>query len=152
MEGRWCGKTTIEMLKVLFEPTDASAPNALEQQAQKIAVLTDVVFELLREVEALREATIAEARRQGISPKESSYGRAYEAAAMGTRSWARMSDGWPNLFARWMGFTWFDGRDDLAQASFGEPMRELIMMRRLGFSPEEIDAYLERIRETYANT
>jgi hypothetical protein len=140
------------MLRILYERTDVSAPNALEQQAQKIAVLTDVVFELLREVEALRAASIADTKRQGIALRESSYGRAYEDTAMGTRSWARMSDGWPNLFALWMGYTWFDGRDDLAQASFGEPMREMIMMRRLGFSREEIDAYLQGVRETYANT
>ena len=99
---------------------------------EKIRVLTECVFALAMEVEALREAMIEESKAKGIVPKDSPYGRAYYETALLTHNSAGPSSGTDKLFKRW-----FSGRNT---PNHLDP-REALMLMRLGFSPHEISAY-----------
>jgi hypothetical protein len=105
-----------------------------ERQQIQIARLTDLVLALLMEVEALRETFIGEASERGQHPAESMYARAYWHIGLLTHSAQGTSGGLEKLLAQWLpsGPPQMRGRRSL---------RELSMLRRLGFSDTQLAAY-----------
>jgi hypothetical protein len=90
--------------------------------AGRVDALTTLVFDLLVEVEALRQAQATEA----------SYRDAYRAACLLTHNSAGVSSGWEKLMERYY---------PRQRSSGGRAWRESLMMRRLGMTPAEIEAY-----------
>lgn len=122
-----------EVLRVLYERPETP----LEEH---VRLLTLLVIELLREVEALREAQINESQAKGIPPKNSYYGKAYKETALLTHNSAGPSGGIDKLLALWDGYS-----EQVPQSRYGSFLREILMLERLGFTEEEIKQY---IRET----
>jgi hypothetical protein len=105
---------------------------------ERVQLLTELVFELLREVEALRSAQIRESESKGIPPKDSEYGKSYLATSRLTHNSCGPTGGIDKLLALWVG--WYE---EVPQNRFRCLLREVLMLRRLGFTESEIDAYIE---------
>ena len=106
--------TSREMAHALFYPS--------EEGGRRLDSLTILVMDLMMEVEALRTALAA----------ESSYRDAYRETGLLTHNSAGPSMGWDKLLDEFYPGT-KDGR--------GRGWRESLMLRRLGYSPDEIEAY-----------
>lgn len=92
---------------------------------EKIEALTAMVFDLLVEVEALRATALKlESGSQGAN---SVYGQAYRETAYRSHSSAGPSTGSEKMLG-----LFYPSK---------EPCRELLMLRRLGFSEEEIHSF-----------
>lgn len=105
----------------------------------KVQMLTELVFELLREVEALRAAQINQAESQGIAPKESDYGKAYVNTALLTHNSAGPSGGLDKLLALWFGWT----NQHIPRTHRRFLAREVLILKRLGFTEQEITEYIK---------
>jgi hypothetical protein len=118
------------------------------------ASLREIILTLMLEIEALRAAviqlshqsasdddeTVSESvldePRHGVSGKHSAYGRAYLDAAWLTHCAAGPTSGWEKLVDRF-----FAGPDP------SQDWRELLMLRRFGYSPEQIAQYQREARQ-----
>ena len=100
--------------------------------ARRVEALTTLVFDLLAEVEALRQ----------VVASQPAYGDAYRAACLLTHDAAGPSSGWEKLLDRYY---------PRQSSTDGRAWRETLMMRRLGFTPAEIEAYQREAEqaETY---
>jgi len=101
--------------------------------ARRVEALTTLVLDLLVEVEALRQAQAA----------QTAYRDAYRAAALLTHNSAGPSSGWQKLLERYY---------PLEASSDGRTWREVLMMRRLGFTPAELEAYREEAAQVETDT
>jgi hypothetical protein len=131
-------KTQREILKTLFMPGSAKEAEG----DPRIAVLVAMVFDLLMEVEALR--TVVSASKLGVGGKDSAYGRAYQETAYLTHNACGPSSGVEKLLALFYprqaeeeGLGWRERRT----------WRECLLMRRLGFSDDEVRAYKEEAEQ-----
>ena len=95
---------------------------------RRLKILTMVVLDLMMEVEALREA----------AGSGSVYRDAYRNAALLTHHNAGLSEGWEKVVDRFY---------PEEEATEGRTWRELLMMRRLGFTPPEIESYQRKALE-----
>lgn len=95
-----------------------------------------MIFDLLVEVEALRETLATAAGNAG----RSAYARAYERSAYLTHNAAGPSSGWEKMLDRFYSNAQAD--DDGGRRGW----RECLMLRRLGLSEEEIQAYRANAR------
>ena len=113
--------------------------NEVQSLERKVSILTHLVFELLREVEALREAQIREIQAEGITPKDSPYGTAYLDTALLTHNAAGVTTGVEKLLFRWLG----DESVLIPKNYIGSVLREILMLKRLGLTDEELQKYIE---------
>jgi len=90
--------------------------------ARRVGALTTLVLDLLAEVEALRQAQAGECH----------YRDAYRAACLLTHNSTGPTSGWEKLIERYY---------PTKPSADGRVWRESIMMRRLGFTPKEIEEY-----------
>jgi hypothetical protein len=109
--------------------------------AAEVRVLADLVLDLLIEVEALRCALLLEAKAKGVAGKDTTYGRAYRSTALLSHDAAGPSGGLEKLLAVWLG-------DQADHSLNGFRLRELAMLRRLGYSEQELEEYA-RAAESY---
>ncbi len=122
---------------------------------QRIQVLERVVLDLMMEIEALRMAVIEisnpkstceeqtdvlERSPGGVSGKHTPYGKAYLETAWMTHWSADVTCGWDKLVE-----LFYDSNDERNQGM--QPMRELIMLRRLGYDASKIAEYCESARD-----
>ena len=98
------------------------------ESERRLEVLTKVVLDLMTEVEALRE-TIATGSR---------YRDAYRNSALLVHNNSGPSTGWDKLL---------DCFYPHEETSEGRMWRELLMMRRLGFTSTEIETYQRKAEE-----
>jgi hypothetical protein len=110
--------------------------DSYEGLAKRVALLTEVVFDLLVEVEALRLERAAHAARTG----DRTYAEAYQASAAVAHNGAGVIPGSFKLLARFYG-----GRDE-EMSTDGRPLREVLLLRRLGLSDEQLREFAEHIR------
>lgn len=122
--------TARDLIRDLF-PSGRSVQGA--ELAGRVEALTTLVLDLLAEVEALRRA-------QGT---KSDYRDAYRATCLLTHNSAGPSTGWEKLIECYYPHQ---------QSSDGRVWRESAMMRRLGFSSTEIDAYRKEAGEAEVYT
>jgi len=108
-------------------PADAAA------MARRVEALTALVVDLLAEVEALRQAHAT----------HSAYRDAYRDVSVLTHNSAGPSSGWEKLLDRYY---------PREASPDGRAWRESLMMRRLGFSPAEIEAYQREAEEAETYT
>lgn len=108
----------------------------------RIAFLTELVLDLLVEVEALREGQLEAAEAEGQRGKDTPYGRAWRRVVELSHNAAGPSSGIEKIFRSWSGS---------AQDAEGGSGRELAMLERLGYADDEIEAFLEHLEqlETY---
>jgi hypothetical protein len=97
-------------------------PADLGAMSQRVDAVTTLVFDLLAEVEALRQA-------QTTQP---AFRDAYRDALLLTHDSAGPSSGWEKLLDRYY---------PRQTSGDGRAWRETLMMRRLGLTPAEIEAY-----------
>ncbi len=124
------------MLMALLQDGDSDA---------RVRVLTELVLDLVVEVEALRSAFLLAARAKGVAAKQTTYGRAYRDATLLTHDASGVSGGMEKLLARWLG-------DRTENTLNGHRVRELAMLRRLGYSEDELKQYLEEAESHEART
>jgi len=105
--------------------------------AKRVALLTEVVFDLLVEVDALRLERAAHAARTG----DRTYAEAYEESATVAHNGAGVIPGSLKLLARFHG-----GRAEETSID-GRPLREVLLLRRLGLSDEQLRQFAEHIRQ-----
>jgi hypothetical protein len=107
-------------------PADAAA------LARRVEALTTLVVDLLAEVEALRQAQVT----------QPAYRDAYRDVSLLTHDSTGPSSGWDKLLDRYY---------PREPSPDGRAWRESLMMRRLGFSAAEIEAYQREAEqaETY---
>ena len=96
--------------------------------------LVGMVSDLLVEVEALREAIIRLSASAGTDP--SFYRDAYRETALLSRNGAGPSTGLDKILARF-----YPGQSEAG----GQPLREVVMLRRLGMSQAELDAFEKEV-------
>lgn len=134
-----------ELTRALFSTEENVSPSVLRR----------IILTLMLEVEALRTAVIQLSQQQAASngqptmgsvldddlpgnPGEhSAYGSAYRDVAMLTHNSAGPTSGWEKLVARF-----FDPKDS------PEKWPELQMLRRLGYSTEQIAQYQRAAQES----
>ncbi len=139
-----------ETFQALYGLGRAFQPLPPEQRTDaQLEVLRELVIDLVMEVEALREALIREARRAGISPHATSYGQAYRDAALLTHDSRGFWLGEEKLLGVWHG--WPDDRQR-HHTPAGWRMREGVLMRRLGYSEQEIEQYAEEVDSVHQLT
>lgn len=107
--------------------------NREAETARRLDALTTLVFDLLAEVEALRQAHAAEC----------SYRDAYRAACLLTHNSAGPTGGWQKLIGRY-----YPNRP----SADGRIWRESAMMSRLGFTPEQIEEFQREASEAETYT
>jgi hypothetical protein len=118
-------RTQAEITRATFDPVEGDDREAL---ATRVSVLTSLVFDLMAEVEALRQAHVSDA----------AYRAAYRDVGLLTHNSAGPSAGWQKLLARYYPERRFaDGR----------VWRESVMLQRLGFTPDEIAAFQQQADE-----
>jgi hypothetical protein len=110
----------------------------------KVEVMQMLVLDLLREVEALRRTQLDDAQANGICPKESRYGKIYRDTALLTHNSCGPTDGIAKLLNLWS--------QDLPATLGGGRLSEVVMLKRLGFSPAEIDRYVQEAEECESYT
>lgn len=127
-------KTQREIVQALFMPANTKGAEG----DPRIEVLVAMVFDLLMEVEALRK--VVSASKLGVGGKDSAYGRAYRETAYLTHNACGLSSGLEKLLALFYprqaeeeGPSWRERRT----------WRECLLLRRLGFSDEEVRTYKE---------
>ena len=108
-----------------------------EDLKSQVNLLRYLVIELLREVEILRKTQIDESQQQGVSPKHSIYGKNYREKSLLVHS-SLISQGVSGLVSRWV--------SDKTTGN-GLAVSELSVLESLGYTPEEIEAYLEKVEE-----
>lgn len=118
--------------------------SGLEAAQQRLDFLSELVVELLIEVEALREAQIATARAAGLRGRDTPYGAAWRQTVELSHNSAGFSDGIEKLLARWPENT----EDHRGQGT----AREVSMLQRLGYEPAEIDAFVGHLDSLEALT
>jgi len=91
--------------------------NYNSNELDEIKVLRKIIFHLIREIDILRETNIQKSILENQSPKDSIYGNLYKEICI----------------------DWFNRNDELPD--------ETIMLRKLGYSEDEIKKYLEKIAE-----
>jgi hypothetical protein len=115
--------------------------NEVQSLERKVTILTHLVFELLREVEALREAQIKQTQAQGVEPKESSQVQAYLETALLSHNAAGVTTGLQKILLRWLG----DDAESIPKTRVGSVLREVLMLKRLGLTEEDIEKYVEDV-------
>src|SRR5512138_773553 len=103
--------------------------------ARRLDLLTELVFDLAVEVEALRAERVANAAKTG----DAAYAGAYMEAAAVAHNGAGLVPSWMKLFAL------FYGRRDQDTTLDGTSLRELVLLRRLGISEEQLREFVEHI-------
>lgn len=103
---------------------------------RKVTILTHLVFELLREVEALRESQIRDTKPENHS---SNYLKAYLETALLTHNSAGVTTGLEKLLFRWLGEDW----ESIPKTKVGSTLREILILKRLGLTDEEITNYIQ---------
>jgi hypothetical protein len=127
-------KTYHEILEALFMPAGTKGAEG----DPRIEVLVAIVFDLLMEVEALRK--VVSASKLGVGGKDSAFCRAYEETAYLTHNACGPSSGLEKLLALF----YPRSADEEGRRSWGRrTWRECLLLRRLGFSDEEVRAYKE---------
>lgn len=116
-----------EILRTLFRDQDLGLRSQSDPRAK---VLRNLVFDLMMEVNALRDTC---KRLSELSPEPRTYADSYRASALLTHNAAGPSDGTEKLIERF-----YSGE---ATASL-KSMRELSFMAELGFSDPEIQGYV----------
>jgi hypothetical protein len=104
-----------------------------EALAKRVSLLTEMVFDLVLEVEALRAERVALASKTG----DATYAEAYMQTAATAHNSAGVVPSWVKLLIHFYGW-----RDDAAMD--GRPLRELVLLRRLGVSEERLRAFVEQ--------
>jgi hypothetical protein len=107
-----------------------------EGLARRLDLLTELVFDLAVEVEALRAERIGNAAKTG----DGAYANAYMKAAGVAHNGAGVVPPWMKLFAL------FYGSGDQDKSPDGRSLRELVLLRRLGISEERLRDFVEHIR------
>lgn len=111
-------------------PAVASGADCRDQRLEE---LSHVVSQLLLEVEALRATVIELETRAGITGTRSAYAAKYRDTFLLSHNAAGVRPGAFKVMES------FDrrGLPDL----YGRPLREVIMLRRLGYTDDEIEEY-----------
>jgi hypothetical protein len=104
-----------------------------ETTEDRLHVLTNVIFELLVEVEALRAERIESSRRKGGDPSKSPYAKAYADTRLLTYNGAGPTQGTDKLLRLWF------GRSDSDSVEVG-------MLTRLGYSPGMLHDFREKAK------
>jgi hypothetical protein len=117
---------------LVWDVLAGGTPPDAAMMSRRVEALTTLVIDLLAEVEALRQ----------VQATQTAYQDAYREASLLTHNAAGPSSGAEKLLERF--YPRQPGRD-------GRTWRETLMMRRLGFTPGEIDAYQREAEqaETY---
>lgn len=130
-------KTWGEIVRTLSESSAGKA-----DVRERLDVLVVMIFDLLMEVEALRAAQLAASNgANGIAP---AYGCAYRDTAYLTHNCAGPSSGMEKLLAR---FYPQETANESGAAGERRTWRECLMLRRLGFSEEQLRAYQEAAKQ-----
>jgi hypothetical protein len=124
-------RTHHEMVRTLFIGSGKKAP----APDPRIDVLVAMVFDLLMEVEALRAAHLAS--NNGARGTDSGYGRAYRDTAYLTHNAAGPSSGLEKLLG-----LFYPAESEMDTGTSGT-WRECLMLRRLGFSQDQVRAYMD---------
>ena len=90
------------------------------------------------EVESLRAAAIEDCGKAGTNPGDCGYGRAYRATALLSHNSAGPSTGIEKLLERWLS-------DETTRNGIAVP--EVLMLKRLGYSEDEIERYLDEAEQ-----
>jgi hypothetical protein len=106
-----------------------------EGLARRINLLTEMVVDLILEVEALRAERVASASKTG----DATYAEAYMQTAATAHNAAGVVPSLTKLLIR------FYGWQDESAAMDGRPFRELVLLRRLGVSEERLRAFIEHL-------
>jgi hypothetical protein len=120
------------MKKIEFMSPQWSNYNSNE--LDEIKVLRKIIFHLIREIDILRETNIQKSILENQSPKDSIYGNLYKEICIESYNSAGPSSGEDKIM-----WDWFNRNDELPD--------ETIMLRKLGYSEDEIKKYLEKIAE-----
>jgi len=108
------------------------------EETIQIQTLRRIIFHLMREIEALRETKIEEAKLAGISPKNSVYAQLYEQVCLRSHN----TSSWTPLEMK-VSSEWFHTEQAIDQAE----LDELIMLKKFGYSDIEIQEYLKKVDE-----
>ncbi len=108
--------------------------NYNSNEMDEIKVLRKIIFHLIREIDILRETNIQKSILENQSPKDSIYGKLYKEICIESYNSAGPSSGEEKIM-----WDWFNRNDELPD--------ETIMLRKLGYSEDEIKKYLEKIAE-----
>lgn len=112
--------------------------NSIESLRLHIDTLTDIVFALLMEVEALRSAQIDASKSSNEPLGKSTYAQAYRKTALLSHNGAGPTLGPDKVVLSFFGAETTGVADE---ASY----RECVMLRRLGYSDDEILDYLRDV-------
>jgi hypothetical protein len=127
-------KTRLEIARTLFagSGTKTSPPDP------RVDVLVAMVLDLMMEVEALRAAHLAP--DVSACDTEAGYARAYKDTAYLTHNSSGPSSGLDKLLG-----LFYPAEADTRRSASGEQRtwRECLMLRRLGFSEEQVRVYKE---------
>jgi hypothetical protein len=118
---------------VVREMLAAEPPADATATARRVEALTALVFDLLAEVEALRATSLSQVP----------YRDAYRQVALLTHDASGPSSGWEKLLNRYY---------PRELSSDGRAWRETLLMRRLGFTPAEVEAYQREAGEAETYT
>ena len=135
-------QTIIRELFHRFFPQEQAPPARADPLAQaytEIAHLRETVFDLLVEVEAIRETLLKSPLGSGGS--RSSYASAYRNTAFTTHNSAGCSGGHEKLMQQFY-----------PRALEQREWRECLFMERLGFSPDEITSYRDKAEQAHTYT
>jgi hypothetical protein len=125
-----------ETLTTLFHDWDHAA---------KVCVLAELVIDLFVEVEALRSALLLSVEAKGLPGNQTTYGRAYRKTALLSHDATGPSGGLEKLLALWLG-------DHPNHSQDGLRLRELAMLKPLGYSDPELQAYIEEAESYESRT
>lgn len=130
--------------EILFALLGVNQSNAdLSKQVETLRLL---VLALLMEVEALRSAFLAESLAEGEDLKSSEYGKSYVSTALLTHDSTGPSGGLEKLLGKWL---FSEKKYHFSPDLY---MREILMLKRLGFSEDEIKAYRQKAEEYETRT
>ena len=116
----------------------ANMMNAMPRDMQS-EVLTQMVFDLFLEVEALRSMALNP--RAGLIDI---YAEAYRATALTSHCSTGPSDGWEKLLAEF----YPSGYEEPSGSASGKQVwRESLLLKRLGFTPEELESFKQLAAE-----
>lgn len=129
--------------EIIFALLGVNQPNL--DSSKQVEALRLLVLALLMEVEALREALLTEAAK-GENLKNSAYGKAYLSTALLTHDSSGPSGGLQKLLWRWL---YSEAKYEYSPDLY---MREILMLKRLGFSEAEIEMYKREVDEHETRT
>jgi hypothetical protein len=109
-------------------------PGPFRRESHRIEALTQIVLDLMVEVEALRGALLTDPSRRGDPVNKGSYASSYRDTAYLTHD----ASGCEPRVLKLMQLFYPSERESL--------WREILMLRRLGFSEKEIDLYKEEAK------